>query len=107
MERSVDKRLDIYRATTGMLFFGTPFRGTAEPNQAGTFREIQSQYEEYWIQGLTLNIRTPVNETSVDLMDEFFETRHERRGQTRERRRRRSRRRRRRRNWWCTRCLQW
>ena len=77
-KRSGDKRLDIYRSTTGMLFFGTPFRGAGGLTQAGILQAIQSQYKEEQIQGSNLNILTPGNESLIDLMDEFSETRTER-----------------------------
>ncbi len=77
-KRSGDKRLDIYRSTTGMLFFGTPFRGAGGLSQAGILRAIESQYKEEQIQGSNLNILAPGNETLMDLMDDFSETRKER-----------------------------
>ncbi len=76
-KRSGDKWLDIYRSTTGMLFFGTPFRGARGLSQAGILRAIESQYKEEQIQGSNLNILAPGNETLMDLMDDFSETRKE------------------------------
>ena len=70
--------LDIYRSTAGMLFFGTPFRGAGGLSQAGILRAIQSQYKEEQIQGSNLHILAPGNETLLDLMDEFSETRNKR-----------------------------
>ena len=77
-KRSGDKWLDIYRSTTGVLFFGTPFRGAGGLSQAGILRAIQSQYKEEQIQESNLHILAPGNETLIDLMDEFSETRKER-----------------------------
>lgn len=61
-----------------MLFFGTPFRGASGLSQARIFQAIQSQYREGQIQGSNLNILAPGNETLMDLMDDFSETRKER-----------------------------
>ena len=77
------KRVDgkypgLYQSTVGMLFFGTPFRGAGGLNQAEMIRAIQSQYDDDQIQGSNLNILTAGNETLMDLMDLFFETRQER-----------------------------
>ncbi len=46
--------------------------------EAGILQAIQSQYKEEQIQGSNLNILAPGNETLIDLMDEFSETRTER-----------------------------
>ena len=77
-KRSHNKWPGIYKSTAGMLFFGTPFRGTSGLNQAEILQAIQSQYDDDQIQGSNLNILAPGNETLMDLMDLFFETRQER-----------------------------
>ena len=61
-----------------MLFLGTPFRGAGGLTQTGILRAIQSQYQEDQIQGSNLHILAPGNETLLDLMDEFSETRKKR-----------------------------
>ena len=61
-----------------MLFLGTPFRGAGGLSQTGILRAIQSRYQEEQIQGSNLHILAPGNETLLDLMDEFSETRKER-----------------------------
>lgn len=68
----------IYKSTTGILVFGMPFRGAGGLNQAEILQVIQNQYEDGQIQGSKLNILAPGNETLMDLMDVFFETRQER-----------------------------
>lgn len=68
----------IYTSTTGLLFFGTPFRGAGGLSQAEMLQAIQSQYEDDQIQASTLNILAPGNKTLGDLLDLFFETRQER-----------------------------
>ena len=55
-----------------------PFRGAGGLNQAEILQVIQNQYEDGQIQGSKLNILAPGNETLMDLMDVFFETRQER-----------------------------
>jgi len=78
-KRSDTKWPGIYKSTTGILFFGTPFRGAGGLNQTEMLQAIQSQYNDgHQIQGSNLNILAPGNETLMDLMDEFFETRQER-----------------------------
>lgn len=47
-------------------------------NQAEMIQAIQSQYDDDQIQGSNLNILVLGNETLMDLMDLFFETRQER-----------------------------
>ena len=60
-----------------MMFFGTPFRGAGGLSQGEMLRAAQSQYEEGQVQGAVLNILAPGNETLIDLMTLFFETRQE------------------------------
>lgn len=77
-KRSWNKWPGIFQSTVGMLFFGTPFRGAGGLNQSEMVRAIQSQYEDDQILGPNLNILAPGNESLMDLMDMFFETRQER-----------------------------
>lgn len=76
-QRSDTKWPGIFRSTTGMVFFGTPFRGAGGLSQDEILRAAQSQYEEDRIQGAVLNILAPGNESLMDLMTLFFETRQE------------------------------
>ena len=78
VKRSGDNRLGIYKSTTGMLFFETPFCGAGGLSQAGILRAIESQYKEEQIQGSNLNILERGNETLIDSMDDFSKTRKER-----------------------------
>lgn len=59
------------------MFFGTPFRGAGGLSQDEMLRAAQSQYEEGQVQGAVLHILAPGNETLMDLMTLFFETRQE------------------------------
>ncbi|MCJ1429508.1 hypothetical protein MMC29_007423, partial [Sticta canariensis] len=76
-KRAESRWRGIYQSTCGILFFGTPFRGAAGLNQTELLRAIQSQYEDDQIQRSNLNILDPGNETLVDLVDMFLETRQE------------------------------
>ena len=76
-QRSEVKWPGIFRSTTGMMFFGTPFRGAGGLSQGEMLRAAQSQYEEGQVQGAVLPILAPGNETLIDLMTLFFETRQE------------------------------
>lgn len=75
--RSDSKWPGIFKSTTGMAFFGTPFRGAGGLNQSEMLQAAQSQYEEGQVQGAVLNILAPGNESLMDLMTFFFETRQE------------------------------
>ncbi|MCJ1422997.1 hypothetical protein MMC29_000878 [Sticta canariensis] len=68
----------IYPSICGLLFLGTPFRGAGGLNHMELLRAIQSQYEHDQVQGSNFNILHPGNETLMDLMDTFFETRQQR-----------------------------
>ena len=76
-KRSYDKWPGTYKSTVGVLFFGTPFRGAGGLNLAEILQAIQSQYVDDQIQASNLNILVPGNETLLDLLDLFFETRQE------------------------------
>lgn len=73
--RSDTKWPGIFKSTTGMVFFGTPFRGAGGLDQTEMIRAAQSQYEEDQVQGAVLNILPPGNESLIDLTTYFFETR--------------------------------
>ena len=74
-QRSDAKWSGIFKSTTGMVFFGTPFRGAGGLDQAAMIRAAHSQYEEDQFQGEVLNILPPGNESLIDLTTYFFETR--------------------------------
>ena len=63
-----------------MVFFGTPFRGAGELNQAEMIQAAQSQYEEDQVQEAVLNILASGNESLMDLTADFFKN-EVRRGQ--------------------------
>ena len=74
-QRSDSEWSGIFKSTTGMVFFGTPFRGAGGLNQAEMIRAAQSHYAEDQVQGEVLNILSPGNESLIDLTTYFFETR--------------------------------
>ena len=76
-KRSENKWPGIFRSATGLLFLGTPFRGSGRLNQGEMIRAAQSQYEDDQIVGENLNVLAPGNESLMDLMDVYFETRQE------------------------------
>ena len=77
-KRSESRWPGIYQSICGILFFGTPFRGAAGLKQTELLRAIQSQYEDDRIEESNLSILDPGNETLIDLVDIFLETRQER-----------------------------
>ncbi|KAL9023003.1 MAG: hypothetical protein Q9196_007436, partial [Gyalolechia fulgens] len=74
-QRSEAKWAGIFQSTTGMVFFGTPFRGAGGLDQAEMLRAAHSQYKDDQVQGAVLNILPPGNESLIDLITYFFETR--------------------------------
>ncbi|KAL9633792.1 MAG: hypothetical protein Q9164_004484 [Protoblastenia rupestris] len=74
-QRSDNRWPGIFKSTTGMVFFGTPFRGAGGLDQTVMLWAEQSQYVEDQIQGAILNILPPGNESLTDLITYFLETR--------------------------------
>ena len=74
-QRSDTEWPGIFQSTTGMVFFGTPFRGAGGLNQTEMILAAQSQYGENLVQGAVLNILAPGNENLMDLTTYFFQTR--------------------------------
>jgi len=74
-QRSDTKWPGIFKSTTGMVFFGMPFRGAGGLDQTEMIRAAQSQYAEDQVQAAVLNILPPGNESLIDLTTYFFETR--------------------------------
>ena len=68
----------IFKSTTGLLFLGTPFRGTGGLSVSEMLLRAERIYGDHQVQGAILNILTPGNETLLDLIDTFFkQTRQE------------------------------
>ena len=64
----------ILDSTTGLMFFGTPFRGAGGMSQAEMLEAARREYEENQVQGEVLNILVPGNEFLQDLVDKFSKT---------------------------------
>ncbi len=75
VQRSDKKWPGIFKSTTGIVFFGTPFRGAGGLDQTEMLRAAQSQYAEDQVQRAVLNILFRGNESLIDLTTYFFEAR--------------------------------
>jgi hypothetical protein len=65
----------IFRSTTGLIFFGTPFRGAEGMSQSEMLQAALSEYERDEVHPEVLNILDPGNELLQDLVDSFGKTR--------------------------------
>ncbi|KAF2473046.1 uncharacterized protein BDR25DRAFT_219130 [Lindgomyces ingoldianus] len=67
----------IYTSTTGLIFFGTPFRGAGGMSQIEMLDAARREYEAEEVQPDVLKILEPGNEFLQDLVDQFGKTRTE------------------------------
>ncbi|KAL9089651.1 MAG: hypothetical protein Q9165_005683 [Trypethelium subeluteriae] len=65
----------IFISTTGLIFFGTPFRGAGGMSQAEMLAAARSEYHDDNIQPEILRILEPEDEFLQDLVDQFGKTR--------------------------------
>ncbi|KAG9657517.1 hypothetical protein KCV03_g10180, partial [Aureobasidium melanogenum] len=65
----------IFQSTTGLVFFGTPFRGAEGMSQSEMLQAALSEYEEEEVHTEVLRILDPGNELLQDLVDSFGKTR--------------------------------
>lgn len=65
----------IFASTTGLIFFGTPFRGAEGMSHVEMLAAAQSEYEPDDIQPEVLRILEPGNEFLQELVDGFCKTR--------------------------------
>ncbi|KAH0195727.1 hypothetical protein KCU99_g9886, partial [Aureobasidium melanogenum] len=65
----------IFQSTTGLVFFGTPFRGAEGMSQSEMLQAALSEYERDEVHPEVLNILDPGNELLQDLVDGFGKTR--------------------------------
>jgi hypothetical protein len=65
----------IFQSTTGLVFFGTPFRGAEGMSQSEMLQAALSEYERDEVHPEVLNILDPGNELLQDLVDSFGKTR--------------------------------
>ncbi|KAG9657518.1 hypothetical protein KCV03_g10181, partial [Aureobasidium melanogenum] len=64
----------VFTSTTGLVFFGTPFRGTEGMKQSEMVQAALSQYSAN-VQGESLRILGPGDEFLQEVVDKFLETR--------------------------------
>ena len=67
----------IFASTTGLLFFGTPFRGAGGMSQIEMLEAARREYEETEVQPEVLNILQPGNEFLQEVVDQFGKTRRQ------------------------------
>jgi hypothetical protein len=65
----------VFTSTTGLLFFGTPFRGAVGMDLAEMLTAARSQYPEDEVEMMVLKILEPENEFLQELVDQFNKTR--------------------------------
>ncbi|KAF2135209.1 uncharacterized protein K452DRAFT_239791, partial [Aplosporella prunicola CBS 121167] len=67
----------IFQSTTGLAFFGTPFRGAEGMSQSEMIQAALLEYSNDQVQGEVLKVLDPGNELLQDLVDSFGKTRSE------------------------------
>jgi hypothetical protein len=65
----------MFASTTGLIFFGTPFRGAEGMSQVEMLAAAQREYEEDEVQTDILKILEPGNEFLQEVVDQFLKTR--------------------------------
>jgi hypothetical protein len=65
----------VFASTTGLIFFGTPFRGAEGMSQVEMLAAAQLEYQHDEIQPQVLKILEPGNEFLQELVDQFGKTR--------------------------------
>jgi hypothetical protein len=61
----------VFASTTGLIFFGTPFRGAEGMSQVEMLAAAQREYQEDDIQPEVLKILEPGNEFLQEVVDQF------------------------------------
>jgi hypothetical protein len=74
-QHNKDEWLGIFDSTTGLIFFGTPFRGAEGMKQSKMLEAARREYEDDQMQTEVLQILEPGNEFLQDLVDGFGKTR--------------------------------
>ena len=64
-----------FASTTGLIFFGTPFRGAEGMSQVEMLAAAQREYQQDEIQPEVLKILEPGNEFLQEVVDQFGRTR--------------------------------
>jgi hypothetical protein len=65
----------IFQSTTGLIFFGTPFRGAEGMSQIEMLQAALSEYEQEEVHTEVLDVLAPGNELLQDMVDRFGKTR--------------------------------
>ncbi|KAF2193588.1 hypothetical protein K469DRAFT_691138 [Zopfia rhizophila CBS 207.26] len=75
--RAEDEWPGIFDSTTGLLFFGTPFRGAEGMSQMEMLEAARREYHEDEVQTDVLKILEPGNEFLQEVVDQFWKTRRQ------------------------------
>ncbi|KAF2190432.1 hypothetical protein K469DRAFT_384770 [Zopfia rhizophila CBS 207.26] len=67
----------VFASTTGLIFFGTPFRGAEGMSQVEMLAAARREYEEDQVQMDVLKILEPGNEFLQEVVDQFGKTRRQ------------------------------
>ena len=67
----------MFASTTGLIFFGTPFRGAEGMSQMEMLEAARREYEEDEVQPEVLKILEPGNEFLQEVVDRFGKTRRQ------------------------------
>jgi hypothetical protein len=67
----------VFNSTTGLIFFGTPFRGAEGMSQMEMLDAARREYQEDEVQPEVLKILEPGNEFLQEVVDQFGKTRRE------------------------------
>lgn len=67
----------IFDSTTGLLFFGTPFRGAKGMSQMDMLEAARREYHDDELQPEVLKILEPGNEFLQEVVDQFGKTRRQ------------------------------
>jgi hypothetical protein len=67
----------VFASTTGLIFFGTPFRGAEGMSQMEMLEAARREYDEDEVQPEVLKILEPGNEFLQDMVDQFGKTRRQ------------------------------
>jgi hypothetical protein len=65
----------VFTSTTGLIFFGTPFRGAEGMKLIEMLEAARSQYQEDEVQMTVFKILEPGNEFLLELVDQFNKAR--------------------------------
>jgi predicted RNA-binding protein YlqC (UPF0109 family) len=65
----------VFTLTTGLLFFGTPFRGAEGMELVEMLEAARTEYQEDEVQMAAFKVLQPGNEFLQELVDQFGETR--------------------------------